>query len=718
MNPSLYPPSPDLPDYEFIKPSREFRKVATTVVLSIVLFFLFYMMLIAVAAGLMVGAGALGVALITFRVNAFTLGAGLGIIVLGVMLFAFSIKFIFSRKKYDDSMRMELKKQDHPDLFAFIKILTRDIKSDFPKKIFVSHGVNAMVFYNSSFWSLFFPVRKNLEIGLGLVNTLTISEFKSVLAHEFGHFSQRSMKIGSYIYTVNRAIYNLVYEYDAWDKLLSQWSQVGGLFGIFAGVTFWMVERVRSLLKMAYNLINIHYLKLSREMEYHADLMAISVSGNAPFKNALRKVEFSSFTYDYTVNHLNALAAKERASDNIYSNHSYTLTFLAKHNKLGDGDGARKISDQDMENSVIKSRVNVKDQWASHPTLKEREANIASVQIECDEYSESAWLLFTNREDLQQRITKSLYQTGFPNSNFSQLETNEYTDFVNQEINKYSIAEVYNGFYDNRYFTEFDPKQLSSTPIAKNFSQLYSRQNVERIKRYTINKMDLELLRQINLKEVPARHFEFDGEKYKRRDAGRLIDALMKEIDQEAKDIEELDRDSFRFHYHLAKQCGEGDALMEMYKKFFFSMDSVKTAERMNERLQDFAAHLYSQPRWTAGEIKGLVSRFSSIETEFKYFLSTQSLEAIQENIETEAYRKVVEEYLNSSNLYSAGYDFSEQSFIKLSNLMAEVFGSVGKLYGTALKKLTDYQLRFQTAAAGNAATSTPGAPMSPSAGV
>jgi len=35
-------------------------------------------------------------------------------------------------------------------------------------------------FYNSSFWSMFLPVRKNLEIGLGLVNSINISEFKQL----------------------------------------------------------------------------------------------------------------------------------------------------------------------------------------------------------------------------------------------------------------------------------------------------------------------------------------------------------------------------------------------------------------------------------------------------------------------------------------------------------------------------------------------------------
>ena len=79
-----------------------------------------------------------------------------------------------------------------------------------PYRVFVNHEVNACVFFNQSFWSLIIPARKNLLIGLGLVNRLNLTEFKAVLAHEFGHFSQNSMRLGTYVYTANTTIGKLV----------------------------------------------------------------------------------------------------------------------------------------------------------------------------------------------------------------------------------------------------------------------------------------------------------------------------------------------------------------------------------------------------------------------------------------------------------------------------------------------------------------------------
>ena len=49
-----------------------------------------------------------------------------------------------------------------------------------------------------------------------------MQEFKAILAHEFGHFSQRSMKVGSYVYYVNQVIFNMLYDNDSFDKMIQK----------------------------------------------------------------------------------------------------------------------------------------------------------------------------------------------------------------------------------------------------------------------------------------------------------------------------------------------------------------------------------------------------------------------------------------------------------------------------------------------------------------
>ena len=203
--------------------------------------------LLLIAFGIAVGYACIvgAVALISMRVNRFTVIIGVGLLALSVMFMAFLIKFIFVKHRNESDQRVEVTAQDHPLLFAFIDRLTTEVGSPKPYKVFLSPSVNASVFYNSSFWSLFLPVQKNLEIGLGLVNSLNLSEFKAVMAHEFGHFSQRSMKLGSYVYVVNRVIYNLVYDRDGWDRLLDKWADAGGFWSYFAVLTRLLANLVR-----------------------------------------------------------------------------------------------------------------------------------------------------------------------------------------------------------------------------------------------------------------------------------------------------------------------------------------------------------------------------------------------------------------------------------------------------------------------------------------
>ncbi len=693
MNFERYPKSPELDNYDFIKPSTEFRNSVSGVILSIVIFFLFYLVLIALATAVMLAAGWAGVTIIAMKPNFITLAAGGGIIALGIMLFLFLFKFIFSKTRNDNPFRVEINESEHPELFSFIRRLNKDTQTEFPKKIFLSPEVNAMVFYNSSFWSLFLPVRKNLEIGLGLINSLNVSEFKAVLAHEFGHFSQRSMRIGSYIYTVNRVIYNLVYEYDNWDNTLSSWAQTGGIFGFFAGITFWLVERVRDLLKIAYNLINISYMKLSREMEYHADLIAVSVSGNKSFKDALRKIEFSAFSYDYTTGYLNSLASKEKASDDLYRNHTFTTTFLAKHNKIAVEHGEPRITDADLENNVVKSRVNIEDQWASHPTLKEREASISRVDIEAEINGESAWTIFSNPEQVKKDTTQNLYEIGFPNVEFQSLETNEFQDFVRQEINKYKIAEDYNGFYEGRHLSTFQLRELTKSDVSIKFEELYAKENIEKIRRLEANKVDLEILKQISLKQIETKYFEFDGEKYKRKDAGKLIDRLKLEIDEEEKFVIELDKQSFVCNYHNSKKAGKEMELVELYQTYFLVTSTLNSIDELSLKFGNLANTLYAKPRWTEDEIKQLAAELSALEKQFKDFLQSQDASKLSENIESEEQQEVLREYMSANKYYSKTSDFQEEAFINLADLVQIVSTSIGISYGNSLKTMTDFQL-------------------------
>ena len=247
--------------------------------------------------------------------------AFVGLCCLAVMFAAFLIKPLFSFTESTESDNtVEVEREDCPELFEVISDIVKQTGTKMPKHVYLSADVNACVFFDSSIWSIFLPIRKNLKIGLGLLNGLSIDEFKSILAHEFGHFSQKSMKVGSSVYVVNQILYNMTTEKDNWDDLVESWctpdsdnifSNTFAFFGILTrGLTSW----VKKANIMMYGFVQKSYMKLSRQMEYDADDIACSCVGKDAFISAMYKTEVNANNNSDFIDILKVLGFRELLS--------------------------------------------------------------------------------------------------------------------------------------------------------------------------------------------------------------------------------------------------------------------------------------------------------------------------------------------------------------------------------------------------------------------
>lgn len=427
MSSYKYPPSPANADAKMLAPSASFKKQAGLAAGSIVLFFIVYILLVVVAAALAAACFYFGGMLIINMPRMFTIMIGLGIMALGVSVVFFLVKFIFSVSKNENASRIEIKEKEQPELFSFIRKLSKETGTPFPKKIFITSDVNASVFYNSSFWSMFFPVRKNLEIGLGLVNSLNISEFKAVVAHEFGHFSQRSMKLGSFTYNVNQVIYNMLYNNTGYTAFLNSWGNLNGYLAFFAGITVNIATAIQWILKKMYGVINKSYLGLSREMEFHADAVSASVSGGNNLISALSRLELASNCYNSALKNAGEWLKQKKATTNIFSNQLIILRSVAKEFQLPLKEGLPEVSYHFMQ-SFSQSRINYKNQWASHPTLEERKSHLDKAGVNISPDDTSAWHVFTDTNILQERVTENLYKNANTEEALEKCDSNYFEE--------------------------------------------------------------------------------------------------------------------------------------------------------------------------------------------------------------------------------------------------------------------------------------------------
>ena len=636
------------------------------------------------------------------KAHTLTIMVGAGLVALGVMFFGFFVKFIFAINRSYNPHRTEITQEEQPRLYEFIKQLAEDTRAPFPRKIFLVPEVNAGVFYHSSFWSMFWPVRKNLEIGLGLVNTLSISEFKAVLAHEFGHFSQRSMKVGSYVYTVNRVLYNLVYEYDRWDLLLDKWVAAGGVFGFFAIITRGMVNGIRYLLRWAYGVVNRQYMKLSREMEYNADLVATSVAGHTAMISALRRIELGARAYDHCTDYLHQLAELGKKTNDIYANHHIILLHLANQYGLAIEHGLPQIPDGELAKNLVKSRINVKDQWASHPSRLEREQNILTRPVAAEAYPQSAWKLFKNPTMLRREITLKLYETGFADQSFQSLSADDFANYVKEEEEKYRISPAYHGFYDGRFLQQFDPKEvisLQKDTDSLTFDMVYNEAHYKKMARFFANQDDFETLKHIQSGAITTKYFEFDSRKRSAKDIGSLIRLLNSDLARQELWLTELDQQAFMWHYRGAQRAGVASEYVARYQSLMSLQKAYRSFTENRQQLDYWRGQLYTKTHWTDQEASELTKELSNIEVNFKSHLRACVANNQIEGELTEAMQKELIPYLRGEQAYYLKVsEFDEEALARFTDLVLDVWVATRLAYKQSLKSLTDYQLGLQVA--------------------
>ncbi|MDQ1141457.1 M48 family metallopeptidase [Pedobacter agri] len=317
-----------------LKPSKDFRRTAIKSIWAILLFIFTYIFLIVISVTLTLVCGYLGIKLMEFYTHFYTILLGLGMIGFGFLILFFLIKFMFKHKKTDRSHLVEVTRVEEPKLFSMIDEIISAVQTDFPKKVYLSAEVNASVFYDSNFWSMFLPIRKNLQIGMGLINTTTINELKAILAHEFGHFSQKSMKVGSYVYNANSIIHDILYDNESYNQVTGKIAESNSYLGIFVLASDKIIVLMQEILVKVYGVLNTNYSKLSHEMEYHADAVAGHVVGSKPLINSLLRMQLANQAFDTVLSYYNRKIEANIKTADVYPQQLMAMNFIAKANKL------------------------------------------------------------------------------------------------------------------------------------------------------------------------------------------------------------------------------------------------------------------------------------------------------------------------------------------------------------------------------------------------
>lgn len=283
--------------------------------------------------------------------------------------------FIYCKKS--DPSQVEVFESECPELFAMIRDVAAKIGTKMPKHVYLSTFVRARVFYNTCFWSIFFPVRKNLEIGLGLLDGTNVEEVKSVIAQVLAHGSRKGAKSGSKLYVTKEILDGLATYGESVVDVLSSESDSesdsdsgSGCTGCAFMLANLFILALRAPIILTYNFVQKGYMKLSEYIEYDADNVACQCAGSGNFVSALCKIDVL-LTKDGIYDHLLYLLLEENSIVSHYFIGKRIVYDMIQHQEIPvlQYDEQLIPPTRNLEKYV---RFKSQGGWPNHPSLEDR----------------------------------------------------------------------------------------------------------------------------------------------------------------------------------------------------------------------------------------------------------------------------------------------------------------------------------------------------------
>ncbi len=238
-------------------------------------------------------------------------------VIAGSILTLFMIKPLFFRIR-SEGRRRSLTKQGEPMLFELVEKICEATGAPKPQRIDVDYQVNASASPQGGVFSAA-AGKMVLTIGVPLLAGLSARQLAGVLAHEFGHFSQRmGMTTSIIIRKVNFWFARVVYQRDTFDETLDEWGQSEDWrIGLIVGVTKLCIMVSRGILWCFMMLGYLLSAGLMRQMEYDADRYEYGLVGHKTFRETAISLRLLSAAHAGVMDVMYQIFLKGHLADNM-----------------------------------------------------------------------------------------------------------------------------------------------------------------------------------------------------------------------------------------------------------------------------------------------------------------------------------------------------------------------------------------------------------------
>lgn len=283
---------------------------------------------------------------------------------------------------------IELTKTDEPKLWGLVHEVAKSVGAKPVNKIVATPFPGIGVYLNGNFIStLFGGGERVLEIGFSSIYNLKIGEFKAILAHEYGHFSNKDTQWGSFTYSMGNSLISTLRSMPG----PSENTKDGTLGALLTyNPAYWILYY---FVKLYFKITN----GFSRVREVLADKRACELYGGKNFSNGLKRVALNDSVFTEIV--------EAQYVPELLKNQQVFTDFSRAMGLAYDKSNEKIISN--LEENILKFQGD--ESFTTHPRMKTRmEYSKRFEDKELKVGKEKVEALFDNWDARNQEIT-SIY---------------------------------------------------------------------------------------------------------------------------------------------------------------------------------------------------------------------------------------------------------------------------------------------------------------------
>ena len=409
---------------------------------------------------------------------------------------------IFEKRKNDGK---EIKRADYPELFALIDEVVEKVDCLQPKHVYLSDECNAYVNY-PSMWGYIFHGRQNLTIGLPLLFGMNKTEFKSILSHEFGHFTQKSVNVNRVANLSEFLCAAIAQSQEDMEKADDDSYEAKAR--LFARIA------TRIMLKQYHKVAPLNGI-LSRAQEYDADKHSYEVVGSEGSMSALCKIQDQSTRWNgMFLRWLWDRIGEERQPENVRD------LFQKFSARIDERVLTQLVPTEHLYPTLgqYDSRIRSLENTDTHPSINQRCHAIAAYPKKDTVWDDApAYDYFPDKviENTFNGVITNLTKKRFPGTT-TFLKKNVQDEELLSRANNFTST-LLDFFYSDSIFYEYEslnPDLSDEDSVEFPFTQ----KNANRIREYLVAKNDLLTLKKVIDDNSAQLHFLYNGKEYQGTD--------------------------------------------------------------------------------------------------------------------------------------------------------------------------------------------------------